>query len=266
MNESLPELDFGRLGPRPGARIVLVGGCGGLGLAVMKACVAIDLRVAVLDLASSLEARALPAEVEAIALDIKDEASVTAAFADLHGRWEGAEGLVNFVGYTGDLDPAEQIETATLDELLAGNLRGTFLSSREGLKLLRAGPGGAIVNTSTGIANVGNPGYSAYAASKAGVNALSRVMATEVAPDIRVNAIAPGAVDTAFIRGGFGRGGSEEGPPARIDIERYNAMVPAGRIGVADDIVGAYLFLLSDAARYITGQVLHVNGGALMRD
>ena len=77
-----------------------------------------------------------------------------------------------------------------------------------------------------------------------------------------VVAIAPGGVDTAFLRGGYGRGGREEGAPLRLSIEDYAARVPLGRIGVAADVVGPVLFLLSSAAAYVSGQVLHVNGGS----
>ena len=87
-----------------------------------------------------------------------------------------------------------------------------------------------------------------------------------MAPSVRVNGVAPGAVDNPFIRGGFAHGGSEEGPPARFDERVYLQKTPMRRMGVNEDVVGPILFLLSDAARYITGQVLHVNGGGFMRD
>ena len=87
-----------------------------------------------------------------------------------------------------------------------------------------------------------------------------------MAPDIRVNGVAPGAVDNAFIRGGYAEGGAQAGPPARFDEEDYLQKIPMGRMGMNEDVVGPVLFLLSDAARYITGQVLHVNGGGFMRD
>lgn len=83
---------------------------------------------------------------------------------------------------------------------------------------------------------------------------------------MRVNAVAPGGVDTALLRGGYGQGGSEDGKPLRLDVDAYVAHVPLGRIGVADDIAAPVLFLLSDAAACISGQVLHVNGGAPMRE
>ncbi len=81
-------------------------------------------------------------------------------------------------------------------------------------------------------------------------------------PNIRVNAVAPAAVDTAFLRGGTGRS-DEQGAP-RFDMDAYAASIPLGRIALPEDIAGPILFLLSDAAGYITGQTLHINGGSFM--
>lgn len=266
MVNDLEKPNYERLGPPVGARVVITGGCGGIGIALVNACLDLGLKVAVLDLKASIEARDLPESVLAVPIDVHDEATVVKGFNRVQEAWGGAESVVNLIGYTSDLIPVEEMSAPALDNLISGNLRGMVLCCREAMRLLRAQGSGSIVNMSTGIAALGNPGYVGYAASKAGINALTRTLAAEAAPDIRVNGIAPGGVDTAFIRGGFGIGGREDGPPARIDLERYKAMVPLGRIGVADDIVGPILFLLSGAARYITGQTIHVNGGALMRD
>ena len=104
------------------------------------------------------------------------------------------------------------------------------------------------------------PGYGPYALSKAGIAALTRQLALEMAPDVRVNCVSPTAVDTAFQRGGTGR--SDEKAPDAIDYDAYARAVPLGRIAVPEDVTGPIFFLLSDQAAYITGQVLHVNGGA----
>lgn len=246
--------------------IAVVGGCGGIGHAIVRAACAQQAKVTVLDLPASIAQRALPAGVDALALDIRDEDQVAAAFATLQQRHGRLDALVNVAGYTGGLQSLEQIEEALFEDIQQGNLRGALRCCRHALPLLRQSPQAAIVNVSTGIASIGAAGYGAYAIAKAGLNALTRVLAAEAAPQVRVNAVAPGGVDTAFLRGGYGRGGSEDGPPLRLDIDAYAARVPLGRIGVADDIAAPVLFLLSPAAAYVSGQVLHVNGGALMRD
>ena len=87
-------------------------------------------------------------------------------------------------------------------------------------------------------------------------------MALEHAPDIRGNCVAPSAVDIAFLCGGTGR--SDEAQDAAIDIPAYACAIPLGRIAIPEDVTGPILFLLSDEAGYITGQVLHVNGGVFM--
>ena len=112
-------------------------------------------------------------------------------------------------------------------------------------------------------------GTGTYSAAKAGLIALARGLAKENAPDVRANCIAPGAVDTAFLRGGTGRGGdtapkNERDFPAGMDNRAMLATIPLGRIAVTDDIVGPILFLLSEKSRFMTGQTLYINGGRLM--
>jgi 3-oxoacyl-[acyl-carrier protein] reductase len=115
----------------------------------------------------------------------------------------------------------------------------------------------------SGIASLGTPGYGPYGAAKAGVITLAKTLAQEWAPAIRVNAVAPAAVDTAFLRGGTGRG-REDGPPERLDVEGYVQRIPLARIATPVDVVGPILFLLGPASAYMTGQTLHINGGSLL--
>lgn len=114
----------------------------------------------------------------------------------------------------------------------------------------------------SGLAAFTRPGYGPYAACKAAMVSMTKTLALEAAPAIRVNAVGPGAVDTAFLRGGTGRSDEDEAP--RLDIEAYAAMIPLRRIAVAEDVVGPTLFLLGPDSAYMTGQVLWVNGGAYM--
>jgi len=118
---------------------------------------------------------------------------------------------------------------------------------------------------SSGLGFVGRSNYSAYSASKAAVVSLTKTLAAELAPNIRVNAVAPGAVNTAFLSGGTGRGGEKGKAAARVDLEAYKKVVPLQELAEPEDIAAPILFLLSDGARQITGETLHINGGALMK-
>ncbi len=135
------------------------------------------------------------------------------------------------------------------------NLRGTcFVSQAVVRRMVQAGTKGSIINLSSSAIQ-GLERSAHYAASKAGIVSLTRTMALELAShDIRVNAIAPGLTDTAQPRGGF----NEE------QLQEIARSIPMHRMGTANDVAGAALFLASNDANYITGQILHVNGGAFM--
>ena len=145
-------------------------------------------------------------------------------------------------------------------DVITGNLKATHLALQALTPSLRRG--GDVVLTGSGLGHYARPGFGPYAISKAGIAALTRQAALELAPDIRVNCVAPSAVDTAFLRGGTGRA-SEDGPEA-INIDAYAQAVPLRRIAKAEDVTGPMLFLLSGAASYVTRQVIHVNGGIFM--
>jgi NAD(P)-dependent dehydrogenase (short-subunit alcohol dehydrogenase family) len=260
----LPAPDTTRLAPATGARIAVVGACGGTGRPLVRACLASGVRVAALDLAASHDRHPPPPGVLSLRLDATHEAEVTRAFAAMEAEWRGLDGLVFLVGYT-IVPPRslDEVTAAQFDDIIAGNLRSAFLVTRAALPLLRQAGGGAIVTIASGLALTGFRGYGPYAAAKAGLVALTKVLALENAPAIRANVVAPGAMPTAFLAGGTGRGG-DDAPPAAVDPARYVPTIPLGRMAVPDDVVGAILFLLSDASRFITGQTLHVNGGRVM--
>jgi len=245
-----------RLAPAPGARIAVTGGAGGIGRALVAALAEGGCAVTVLDLPASLAAHPVPEGVRAMPLDATDEAAVTEAFAGLGPL----DGFVALAGFAGPRLPVAGTPAALWAEVAEGNLRATFLCARAALPLLRAGTSPAMVLMSSGLAAKPAPGYAPYAAAKAGVLALARTLAAENAPWLRVNAVAPSAVETAFLEGGTGR----EASPARLDREAYARGVPLGRLAVPEDLVGPLLFLLGPASAYVTGQTLHVNGGLLM--
>lgn len=248
---------------RPGTRLVLVGGCGGIGRAVAAAARSCDARIAVLDLPRSLAEHPAQAELS-VALDAGDEAKVESAFAEVARAWGAIDGLVNLAGFSRGAMAVTQTPKTAWDEVLVGNLDSVYLCCRAAMPLLAAGVEPAIVNLASGLGVKAVPGHGPYSVAKAGIIQLTRLLAQENAPTVRVNAVAPGAVDTAFLRGGTGRGGDDGAIERHVDPAAYLKTVPLGRLGVAEDIVGPILFLLGSGARYVTGQTLHVNGGGLM--
>lgn len=244
-----------------GKRTAVVGGCGGIGRSVVERLIAQGDAVVVLDLAESIAAAPPVAGVRTIAFDGRDREGTAAAIEMLAGG--GAlDGLVITSGYAGQRRSLAETPLADIDDVLAGNLMLPLLFLRAVPRLFgRAG--GAVVLVSTDMVYAPQPGYGAYVAAKAGVIGLARVAAKELAPAVRVNLVAPGAVDTPFLRGGLGRGADPKAP-LRFDPAAYLAQVPLGRMGEADDVADPILFLLSDASRYMTGEVLHLSGGAVM--
>lgn len=232
-------------------RIALLGGAGGIGRVLATELGQAGDRVITLDLAGSLDRHGVK---DGIAIDVTDEASVTSAFAALDGQ---IDGFVNLAGYNTALTPLAEMETGYFDDILNANLRGAFLAARAAAPLLSEG--GSMVNIASGLASHVRPGYGAYAASKAAVIAMTKTMALELAPKIRVNAVAPGLVDTAFLRGGTGR--SEESGDSIVNLEAYKAMTPLARVATPEDVTGPIRFLLGRDSQFMTGQVLWVNGG-----
>lgn len=263
MNQ-LARPDFNRLAPPAGTRLLVIGGCGGIGHALVTEAVDLGLDVAIMDLPDAAERRGIDDRSNFVPVDLRDARSINDAFRSLGAAGERFAALALCSGYTKGHDRIGNLDTDRFDDILSGNLRGPALALRAAVDVLT--PDASVVVLTTAIGQVGLPGYAGYGAAKSGLNAIIRVFASEMAPRMRVNGVAPGAIDTAFIRGGYGAGGPEHGAAERIDPEAYRKLVPLGRIGVSDDVVGPMLFLMSDSARYITGQVLHVNGGALMRD
>lgn len=244
--------------PPPQSRIAIVGGCGGMGQALVAAAIAHGQRVAVLDLPRSIEHSPPPAAAMAIACDVSDEASVNAAFATLQQAWQGLDTLVNLAGYTGEQIAVKDLTAVEWDAITDCCLRGMFLVARAALPLLASGVNPSIVLTSSTFGHrVVHAGYAAYAAAKAGVVSLGKALATECAPAVRVNVVSPGVFRTAFLDGGTGRETRQTG----IDMEKYPQIVPLRRLGEPEEMVGPILFLAGPSASYITGQVLHVNGG-----
>lgn len=256
--------DWTRLTAPAGTRVAVAGGAGDIGRAVVAACRDNGHRVAVLDLPRSLTRHPAPEGALAVPLDATDPAAVAAAFAAIDTAWGAIDALIFLVGFT--LTPpvkVEDVAPAQWDEVIAGNLRSAFLVAQAALPLLARGNAPAIVMVSSGLGFNVLPGFGPYAAAKAGVVALTKALAIEAAPAIRANAVAPSAIETAFMRGGTGRGPDDPAAGAWFQGGAYASAFPLGRLAAVDDVVGPILFLLGPAASFVTGQTLHVNGGRL---
>jgi NAD(P)-dependent dehydrogenase (short-subunit alcohol dehydrogenase family) len=198
--------------------------------------------------AVAAEARALGREARAVPTDVADAASVEALFAGV----ARLDVLVNNAGISPYYRRAEQLAEAEWRQVLDVNLTGTFMCCRAAAARL-AESKGRVVNVVSVGARVGLPRLAAYCAAKAGVEALTRVLALEWAErGVRVNALGPGYLVTDMTEGLRSR-------PQMNDMLISNT--PLGRLGAPDEVVGAALFLASEASSYVTGQTIYVDGG-----
>jgi NAD(P)-dependent dehydrogenase (short-subunit alcohol dehydrogenase family) len=188
--------------------------------------------------------------------DVASEADVLRMFAAIDARFGRLDALVNNTGILQRQMRVEQMDAARLNAVFATNVTGSFLCAREAVRRMshaHGGKGGAIVNVSSRAAVLGAPGeYVDYAASKAAVDALTIGLAKEVAREgIRVNGVRPGLIETEIHASG--------GEPARV--ARLAEGVPMGRGGQPREVAESVLWLLSDAASFVTGSIVDVAGG-----
>lgn len=250
------------------AETVAVTGAGsGIGRAVLLAAAGRGARVAALDVDAAAASAAADAALAAgasgavaVPCDVSSEPSVAAAF-DAVAAAVGDPGAV-FANAGIEVNaPLHAFDASSWQRVLAVNLVGVFLTCREALgRLVAAGRGGSVVCTSSPAAFVGHAGggNSAYAASKGGVSAFVRSAALDYAPHgIRVNAVVPGATDTAMLTTGGG-------DPDRIRAAAAT-QVPLGRLGRPDEVAAAVLWLLSEEASYVTGSHLVCDGGLMAK-
>ncbi len=188
-----------------------------------------------------------------VSCDLADPVAVAALAGEVGSRWSSVDGLVNNAGIA-PMATVDDTTTGVWDETFGVNVRGPFLLCRELGPLLRGGRSPAVVNVSSTLAEKAIPGMAAYNASKAALNQLTRSLALEWAPTVRVNAVMPAVVDTPIhaLRGMT----SEQ-------VHEMDGIHPLGRIGQPKDVAALIVFLLSDASSWMTGAVIPVDGGVM---
>ena len=233
--------------------VLITGACGGVGRATVALFRAAGWTTAGTDRRQPDEASELDAFLE---LDISDRNAgdpLARFIADL----DGVDALVNNAASQVE-KPLAETSVAEWDEVVATNLRGPFLATRAALAALRASRG-AIVNVSSVHAIATSAGLAAYVASKGGLAAFTRAAALELAPDVRVNAVLPGAIDTPMLRSGLARWSTDIDPENRL--QGLADRTPLRRIGEPAEVAEVILFLADRRSSFITGQTVVVDGG-----
>jgi meso-butanediol dehydrogenase / (S,S)-butanediol dehydrogenase / diacetyl reductase len=233
-------------------RVLVTGGASGIGAATAARFLEEGARVTVLDRDAGARAqilRQLPALAGAVHADVSDLRQVESAFAEALGLMGGVDVLINNAGISIrhkflDITPDEW------NQVLAINLTGVFYVAQTAARHMHARGSGVILNTASTNGIVGYPNYADYNATKAGVIELTRSMALELAPGIRVNAVAPGYVLTPMQRAEY----------TDAMLAEVNGKIPLGRHAQPEEIAALFAFLASDDAAYITGHVYTIDG------
>lgn len=228
-----------------GLRIVITGAASGIGRRAAERLQAEGAHVVGLDIADAATPFTL------LRADVAVEQEVVSAMARAAETLGGLDAVVNAAG-TGHPIRLDVLDLAVFDRLMAVNTRGPAIVAREALHYFDGR--GRIVNIASELAYLGRAGSSVYSATKAALISLTRSWARELAPDILVNAIAPGPIDTPLL-------GFASLSPERQALETAN---PLGRIGTVDEVAEAVLFLLNPRTGFITGQCISIDGGAAM--
>lgn len=239
---------------------IVTGGSQGIGAAIAKALGASGYKVALTYQSNQGMAEAVAAEIGngtlAIKAEMADEAAILSLFRTVDDKLGRLTALVNNAGTPGPICKIDAVTSDIIDTVLAVNVRAPFITIREAVKRMATdlgGTGGSIVNVSSRAAELGGANeWIHYAASKGALDSLTIGAAKELGPrGIRVNAISPGLIQTDLH--------ARAGAPDRLARNVVN--VPMGRVGSAEEVADAALWLLSPASSYITGVILPISGG-----
>jgi 3-oxoacyl-[acyl-carrier protein] reductase len=243
---------------RPPSSAIITGAAHGIGACIAERLARDGFAVVINYSSGSEDATALTAKIKAaggqaiaVKADVSDRAAMTALFDAAEAAFGGVDVLVNNAGIMA-LTAVANAEDDAFDKTITVNLKGTFNGMREAGKRMR--DGGRIISFSSSVVGLYQPTYAIYAATKAGIEAMTHIVAKELgARRITVNAVAPGPVNTPL----FTRDKSEE------QIESIKTMNPQGRLGEPEDIARIVSFLAGPDGEWVSGQVLRANGGVI---
>lgn len=239
---------------------LVTGGARGIGAAIAKALAAEGAAVAITYHEHGAEASAVVADVvaaggriAAIRADVASEDDATLSVREAIARFGGLDILVNNAGVILE-KPLLETTAADFDWLMSINLRGTFMTGREAIRHMASAGAGRVINIASDLGYFGREQFSVYCASKAAILNLTKSWAKEFAPNILVNAIAPGPIDTDML------------DLANMSPEwrKKEEMIPMARIGRVEEVAAAAIFLAGPGASFMTGQTIDPNGGSVM--